>query len=85
MGKIIQSIWGWIRRDGFLHAETCALIAIAVSLFLPWWAGGVAALLAGIAKELWDLKHGVASWHDIICDLAGIAVGVAVSVIQSIT
>ena len=77
----MSSIWGWIRRDGLLHIETCALIAVAVSLFLPWWVGGIAAMVAGVAKELWDTKHGVATWHDVICDLIGVAIGIGLSVV----
>lgn len=82
MVKMIQNIWGWIKRDGLLHIETSALIAIIVCLFLPWWASGLIALAAGIGKELWDIKHGVASWHDIICDLIGIGIGIAISLIK---
>ena len=46
-----------IQIDKLLHFETCALITVAVAAVLPWWAGVVAAALAGIGKELWDIKH----------------------------
>ena len=65
----------WIRRDGLLHIETCALIVVVTGLFLPWWIAGVVSLVAGIGKELWDIKHGVANWHDVICDLIGVLLG----------
>ena len=72
----------WIRRDGLLHLETCALIAVVSGLVLPWWAAGPLALLAGIGKEIWDKYHGgVASWHDVICDLIGVAVGTIITVL----
>lgn len=66
-----------LRRDSLLHAETCALIAVAASLVLPWWAAGVLALGAGVGKELWDSKHdGCASWADFMADLVGVACGI---------
>lgn len=71
----------WIKRDGLLHLETCALIAVAVGLLLPWWAAGLAALAAGLGKEVWDTKHGVATWRDVICDLIGVAIGTIITAI----
>lgn len=71
----MAAIWNWIRRDGLLHIESCALVAVIFGLFLPWWAAGIIALAAGIGKELWDTKHGVANWHDVICDIIGVLVG----------
>lgn len=64
-----------MKRDDLLHIETCALIAVIVSLVLPWWAGGLAAICVGIGKELWDIKHGVPSWKDIMYDLIGAITG----------
>ena len=55
--------------------ETCAIIVIVFGLFLPWWAAGLVSLLVGIGKEMWDIKHGVANWHDLICDLVGALAG----------
>ena len=78
----MSRIWTWVRRDGLLHIETCALIAVACGLFLPWWAAGTIALAAGIGKEVWDkYRGGVPSWHDIICDLIGVAVGTIITVL----
>ena len=74
----MKKIWEWIKRDGLLHIESCAIIAIIVGLLFPWWATGIVALLVGIGKEIWDIKHGVANWHDIICDFIGCIVGIIV-------
>ena len=73
--------WNWIRQDGLLHIESCALIAVAVGLFAPWWIAGTVSLAAGIGKEIWDTRHGVASWHDVICDLIGVAIGTIITVL----
>ena len=57
-----------MKRDDLLHIETCALIAVIVALVLPWWAGGLVAICAGIGKELWDINHGVSTWKDVMYD-----------------
>lgn len=68
-------MWEWIKRDGLLHIETCALIVVLIGIFTPWWIAGAISLVIGIGKELWDIKHGVANWHDVICDLIGVLIG----------
>lgn len=80
MGKV----WTWIRRDGLLHMESCALVAVVAGIVAPWWVAGPAALTAGIGKELWDTRHGVASWHDVICDLIGVAIGTIITWLYSL-
>lgn len=77
----MSRIWSWVRRDGLLHIETCALIAVAAGLLLPWWAAGLTACLAGVGKELWDTRHGVATWHDVICDLIGVVIGTIITLL----
>lgn len=72
-----MKLFNWIRRDGLLHIETSALIVIVLSLFCATWIAVISSLLCGIAKEVWDIKHGVTSWHDIICDIVGILAAVA--------
>lgn len=75
MGKISD----WVRRDGLLHIESCALLVIVLSLGLPVWAASVLGLLVGIGKEVWDGCHGgVPSWHDVFCDCIGVAFGALV-------
>ena len=76
-----MSLWSWIRRDGLLHIETCALIAVAAGILLPWCISGLLAFTAGIGKELWDTRHGVATWHDVICDLIGVAIGTIITLL----
>lgn len=76
-----MSIWSWIRRDGILHIETCALIAVVAGLILPWWLAGIISLAAGIGKEIWDTRHGVATWHDVICDLTGAFIGTIITLL----
>ena len=72
-----------IRRDHLLHAESCTLIAVAASTVLPWWAAGLLALGAGIAKEIRDkLRGGVPSWTDLAWDCAGVLLGVTLILIR---
>ncbi len=68
-----------MKRDDLLHIETCALIAVIVALVLPWWAGGLVAICAGIGKELWDINHGVSTWKDVIYDFIGAIIGTVIA------
>ena len=62
--------------DKLLHAETCALITIIASLFLPVWAGALIAIALGVGKEIWDKHHGgVPSWLDLLADIVGTCIG----------
>lgn len=73
-----------IRRDSILHFETSALLVVLCSVILPVLPSGVIAFAAGVAKELHDRRgHGVASWHDIIADALGVALGVIVVVLTN--
>lgn len=76
--KLLKKLWGWIRRDGLLHGESSALLLLAFAIFMPLWLATVLTVVVGICKELWDRKRKgqVASWHDVICDLGGVALGV---------
>lgn len=75
----------WIRRDGLLHIETCALIVIALKPFMPLWFAAAIAAAAGILFELWEKKHGgVASWHDVICDMGGVILGTGIILLSYI-
>ena len=74
-------IWNWIKQDGLLHIESSALIVVIFGLFLQWWIAGIISLATGIGKELWDIKHGVPTWHDIICDIIGVIIGIFIVLI----
>lgn len=70
-------------RNDLLHVESCALIAVAASVVLPWWAAGLLALCAGIGKEIRDkVRGGVPSWADLGWDCAGALLGVVLTLIR---
>ena len=76
-----MKLWNWIRRDGLLHIESCALIAVVVGLVTPWWVALPIAIAVGLGKELWDSEHnGVANWHDVICDIIGAVLGSLIAI-----
>lgn len=68
-------------NDKLLHAAVCALICITAAKFLPIWVSGLVALVAGVCKEIYDIRHGVPSWWDLLADVAGIAVGILICLI----
>lgn len=79
--KLTGKIYRWLGTDGLLHVLCSTLIVVVAGMFLPIWASVVIAIAVGIAKEIvWDrmMGRGDASWHDLTCDIIGVALGVAV-------
>ena len=73
--KYFRFICDYVRMDGLLHILCVAILALSLFSFLPYIASITIAAAVAVAKELiYDLwlKKGVAEWHDIICDLAGL-------------
>lgn len=84
--------WKWIGQDGLLHISISALIMLAFGWMKPMICGVAVALAIGLAKEcvdivnagkqkdvMFDFKH---TAHDIICDIAGICIGVLVALLN---
>lgn len=72
----------YIGTDGLLHIETSFILVLLFRLFMPAFFAVLAALVLGLAKEVVDIWWRKSNtWrqalHDIICDLAGILLGVA--------
>lgn len=74
--------------DGLLHSLASGFIVLA-SLILTCniYIGVILAFLAGIIKEVWDMfMQNDNTWkqagHDIVCDLAGIAVAMVIYFLQ---
>lgn len=64
--------------DKRLHFAVCFLITLLLFPAIKWW-GAVAAMVAGIAKEMFDYDdYGVFSWWDILADFAGTATAVLI-------
>lgn len=73
----IKSLMKWMGTDGALHFALSALLVVLLGWVKPLWIVAVLVLLIGIGKEVYDrvTGTGVAEWHDIMCDVAGIAFG----------
>lgn len=70
-------------RNDLLHIETCALIVLVLSAFLPLWLSAILAFIIGIVKELWDKEHGgVASWRDVGWDAVGTIIGTIIETVK---
>lgn len=63
-----------MRHDLIDHFVICALLTLALGLFMgPVAAAGVA-LAIGLAKEAvwdWALKRGTADWSDVVANVGG--------------
>ena len=73
--KCFRFVCSYVRMDGLLHILCAAILALSLFAFIPYLPSIIIAAAVAIAKELiYDLwlKKGVAEWHDIICDVAGL-------------
>ena len=63
--------------DGMSHLILSATIAVVLNLFLPWELAGMITLAVGIGKEIYDKASGkgCSEVKDIVCDIAGIIIG----------
>lgn len=79
--KTLSVVWKWVGTDGLLHITCSTVIVLIAGMFISILGSVLVALAIGVAKEvIWDklLKKGSPSWHDIICDLIGVAIAVIV-------
>ena len=65
-------------EDKLKHIVVSAIIAVALNLFLPWWAAALITLAIGIGKEVYDKVSGKGhpEWEDLVADLVGIMIGI---------
>lgn len=79
MKRIWDNINKWIRTDGWLHILVSCTIVFALEWHRPVWVVPVIAIAIGIGKEIYDKVSGKGTpeWHDLICDVIGIAIGMA--------
>lgn len=75
--QFISSIKNWVRTDGMLHITVSALICVLLGWARPLWVAPLVTFAVGVGKEVYDRVsgRGMAEWHDIICDVTGIALG----------
>lgn len=74
MGGAIRRIITGIGIDKWAHFFASAFLVLAISRFLPFWAGITVAVVLGIIKELYDAKTGGKfDLKDLLADLLGIA------------
>lgn len=64
--------------DKYKHVVVSAIIAVLLSLFLPWWVAALITLAIGVCKEVYDKVSGwgCSEWGDLLADLIGILIGV---------
>lgn len=81
MIKLLQKFYKWLRPDGVLHLGISALLVLLLLPLVPacrWWIAAAVVVILGLAKEFYDATDPAhsAEWHDVACDLIGIALGV---------
>lgn len=75
MGGFFRKLITGVGIDKWAHLFASAFLVLAVSHFLPFWAGITVAVVLGIAKELYDAKTGgKIEIKDLLADLLGVAI-----------
>ena len=73
-----ERILNYVGRDGLLHILCSIVLVGVIDIVLPLWDAIVSTAFMGLAKEIvlvmW-LVRGTLDWKDLLCDLAGIAIG----------
>ena len=75
MKSLLESL---LLEDKLKHIVVSAIIAVALNLFLPWWAAAILTLAIGVGKEVYDKVSGkgCSEWGDLLADVVGILIGV---------
>ena len=82
----ISSMAQTIPQDKMLHFSACYIISSGSSTLLSYkyterqamWMGIGLGVSVGIAKEVWDIKHGHSDMNDIYADVLGAVAGAVV-------
>lgn len=76
----IKNVKDWVACDGLLHFAFSALLILIAFPIIKWWSL-LFALCVGLLKEVYDIIVKKSDWrlspHDLICDIVGIAYGLA--------
>ena len=68
--------------DKVAHFAVSAFLCLAISRFLPVWAGITATMVLGIGKEVYDaLTGGKVDWKDLLADTLGVVLATIVTMI----
>ena len=76
--KQLEKLLAIMGVDGMKHFILSATLTALLTIVLPWWMATAGTLAVGLGKEAYDriTGRGVAEWKDVMCNLAGIIVGV---------
>lgn len=74
--KFTASLFNYMSSDGMRHCIVSATLTALLSLIFPWWVAGLAVFVVGIAKEVLEARTAPFEWHDVVCNLIGIIIGV---------
>lgn len=70
-------VWAW-EPDKLQHILICLILVQGLSSVMSLVASIAVTFAVGLGKELWDHFYGAGfSWGDIIANIAGIVIGVA--------
>lgn len=73
---LTASLFNYMGWDGMKHFIVSSTLTALLSLILPWWVAGLAVFVVGIAKEVLEARTAPFEWHDMVCNLIGIIIGI---------
>ena len=86
MWSWLNKLFGWMAMDGALHILCSLIILLVLSAFCPLWASVCLTVVVGIGKEVYDRLWGSGfSWKDLLCDAAGMAIGIIIVLLFKLT
>lgn len=78
----LRKAWNWVGQDGLLSFSVSALLVVALGWIRPLWIPAIIVLILGLLKEVFDgYTDKMAEWHDVICDTAGVIIGLVLVII----
>ena len=79
MFKYLNKLFDWMSLDGALHILCSLVILLVLAVFFPLWASVCLTCVVGLGKEVYDRLCGSGfSWKDLLCDAAGMAIGIII-------
>lgn len=69
-------LFNYIGWDGMKHFIISSTLTALLALILPWWVAGLVVFGVGIAKEVLEVRTAPFEWHDVVCNLIGIIIGI---------
>lgn len=73
---LTASVFNYMGWDGMKHFIISSTLTALLALMLPWWVAGLIVFCIGLIKEIKEARTAPFEWHDVVCNLIGIIIGI---------